>query len=86
MGSQTRGQKRSLEQYEAYSVLSNGCRHLALTCVTRGAQKILQRLADQFDRQAKDVKDVREPAFSPAGIAGLASARVGVPPRQTRQR
>jgi hypothetical protein len=69
MGSHNRAKKRSLDQYEAYSVLSTGCRHLARTCVTRGARKILQRLADQFDRQAREVEEARAPALCLARVA-----------------
>jgi hypothetical protein len=73
MGSFLRGKKKktSLDHYEAYSVLSQGCRQLSQTCVTRGARRILQRLADQFDREAREVEGFGELATCPARVAPL---------------
>lgn len=68
MGALFGGKKTSLEQYEAYTVLSAGVRQLAQTCVTRGARRMLQRLADQFEREAKR-EGLGQPIPCPARIA-----------------
>ena len=83
MGALFRGKKTSLERYEAYTILSQGVRHLAQTCVTRGARKMLQRLADQFDREARDVEGIGQPALCPARVA--APSRRGSAPRTMRR-
>ncbi len=44
----------SVERFEAFSILSASCRHLAQTCVTNGACEMLQNLADNLERQAAD--------------------------------
>lgn len=41
---------KQLAQYEAFTVLAEGCRHLANNCVTKGARGILKDLADSIDR------------------------------------
>jgi hypothetical protein len=79
MGSLFRPKKKtSLDHYEAYSVLSQGCRQLSQTCVTRGAKRILQRLAEQFDREARAAEGFGEMATCPARAA---APRRGLPRR-----
>jgi hypothetical protein len=62
MGSLLRPKKASVEQYEASTVLAQGCRQLAQTCMTRGARRILQRMANQFERQAREIQGFGQPA------------------------
>ena len=69
MGALFGEKKTSLEQYEAYTVLSTGVRQLAQTCVTRGARRMLQKLADQFEREAREVEGLGQALLCPATIA-----------------
>ena len=62
----------SVERFEAFSVLSAGCRHLAQTCVTSGARDMLRNLADDLDRQATETEGDSMEALVEASVAARA--------------
>ena len=45
-----RNNQQQLARYEAFTVLAEGCRHLAQNCVTKGAKFMLNNLADSIER------------------------------------
>ena len=62
----------SVERFEAFSVLAEGCRHLAQTCVTSGARDMLRDLADDLDRQATEPEGESIEALVAANVAARA--------------
>ena len=62
----------SVERFEAFSVLAEGCRHLAQTCVTSGARDMLRNLANDLDRQAFETEGDSIEALVEASVAARA--------------
>ena len=59
----------SVERFEAFTILSAACRHLAQTCVTTGAGEMLQNLADDLERQAAEPEGASIQALVESSVA-----------------
>jgi len=67
---------QQLARYEAFTVLAEGCRHLAQNCVTKGAKFMLNKLADSIEREVAEegyssISSLMESEFPAARVASL---------------